>query len=116
MVTLFTLKITNIISHKGTDKTCDCIFPFISNRLSELGNTLDGVGFSLSSPDSDSSLDSDEIVSEIISELTGGTRPFKCYGDVKTPLYEKVVCEIPILVLDKENRPASDDDLTRIRF
>ncbi len=96
--------------------TCNSIFPFISNRLSELGNTLDGVGFSLSSPDSDSSLDSDEIVSEIISELTGGTRPFKCYGDVKTPLYEKVVCEIPILVLDKENRPASDDDLTRIRF
>jgi len=77
---------------------------------------LDGVGYSLSSGESDSSLDSDDIVSEIISELTGVTRPFKCYGDVKTPLYEKVVCEIPILVLDKENRPASDDDLTRIRY
>ncbi len=76
-------------------------------RLSELSNTLDGIGAS--------SFDPDSVFVGIVSELTGA-RPFKSYADLNRPLYEKVVCQIPILVVDKQNRPAEDRDLHGIRF
>ena len=78
-----------------------------NSRLSELGNTLEGIG--------GSSLDPDFVVAEIVSELTGD-RAFKCYADLNRPLYEKVVCQIPVLIVDKESRPAKDQDLHGIRF
>ena len=61
-----------------------------------------------------SQLDAEVITSEIVSSLSGDWA-FKCYANVETPLYEKVVCQIPVLVLDNENRPVLNRDLTRLR-
>ena len=81
----------------------DCFFP----RLNEIGVTLAGVGTSRLEPET--------VVAELVSELTGD-RPFKCYANVERPLYEKVVCQIPVLVLDKDLRPVSDQDLAQVRL
>ena len=73
--------------------------------MTDIGNTLSGIGVARIDPES--------VVSGMISDLTG-SRAFKCYANVERPLYEKVLCQIPILVLDKDNRPVSDQELVRV--
>ena len=76
-------------------------------RLNEIGATLAGIGALRYEPEA--------VVSDLVSELTGD-RAFKCYANVERPLYEKVVCQIPVLVLDKDLRPVSDQDLAQVRL
>lgn len=57
------------------------------------------------------------VINEIITDLTGNVAPFRCYANVKqsSPLYEKVLCQLQLLVLDNNNRPGSVEVLSKIR-
>ena len=42
--------------------------------------------------------------------------PEKALAELSTPLYEKVVCNIPFLVMDKSSKLVSKDRLSKLRY
>ena len=42
--------------------------------------------------------------------------PEKALAELSTPLYEKVVCNIPFLVMDKSRKLVSKDRLSKLRY
>ena len=90
------------------------IFPHLAKRLSDLGNLLDSVSGKIS-PASDENISAEVFEAEIISQ--NSTVPAKILAELSKPLYEKVVCDIPFLVLDSTKKlVARQDALSKLRY
>ena len=92
------------------------IFPHLAKRLSDLGNLLDSVSTKISpgSEVSDENISAEVFEAEIISQTTV---PAKILAELSKPLYEKVVCDIPFLVLDSTKKlVARQDALSKLRY
>jgi len=92
------------------------IFPHLAKRLSDLGNLLDSVSTKISpgSEASDENISAEVFEAEIISQTTV---PAKILAELSKPLYEKVVCDIPFLVLDSTKKlVARQDALSKLRY
>lgn len=85
------------------------IFPHLAKRLSDLGNLLDSVSTKISpgSEASDENISTEVFEAEIISQTTV---PAKILAELSKPLYEKVVCDIPFLVLDSTKKLVARQD------
>lgn len=73
------------------------VLPCVAKRLADLGNVLDSSSMAGEEED-DCSADGLE------AELTG-TRPQRAFAELTTPLYEKVLCEIPLVIVDELGCP-----------
>ena len=90
------------------------IFPHLAKRLSDLGNLLDSVSGKISPAVSDENISAEVFEAEIISQTTV---PAKILAELSKPLYEKVVCDIPFLVLDSTKKlVARKDALSKLRY
>lgn len=92
------------------------IFPHLAKRLSDLGNLLDSVSTKISpgSEASEENISAEVFETEIISQTTV---PAKILAELSKPLYEKVVCDIPFLVLDSTKKlVARQDALSKLRY
>lgn len=58
----------------------------------------------------------DNSIETLEGEIVSGERPEKALAELSTPLYEKVVCNIPFLVMDKSRKLVNRDSLNRIRY
>lgn len=81
----------------------------MAKRLSDLGNLLDQASMSKQGED-DNSIDT--LEGEIVSQGL----PEKALAELSTPLYEKVVCNIPFLVMDKSRKLVNAENLNRLRY
>ena len=93
------------------------IFPHLAKRLSDLGNLLDSVSTKISpgsEASDDENISAEVFEAEIISQTTV---PAKILAELSKPLYEKVVCDIPFLVLDSTKKlVARQDALSKLRY
>lgn len=81
----------------------------MAKRLSDLGNLLDQASMtSKQGGEDDNSIDT--LEGEIVSQGL----PEKALAELSTPLYEKVVCNIPFLVIDKSRKLVSSENLNRL--
>ena len=79
-------------------------------NMFEIGNLLEQASTSSSYGEDENSINSLEC--EIISEGL----PEKALAELSSPLYEKVVCNIPFLVMDKSRKLVSKDRLSKLRY
>ena len=49
-------------------------------------------------------------------EIVSQGLPEKALAELSTPLYEKVVCNIPFLVMDKSRKLITKDSLKKLRY
>jgi len=91
--------INNIVSHQ--------VFPHLAKRLSDLGNLLEQASMSKNGEDENSI---ETLECEIISQGL----PEKALAELSTPLYEKVICNIPFLVMDKSKKLIPKDRLSKL--
>jgi len=91
--------VNSIVSHQ--------VFPHMAKRLSDLGNLLEQASMSKHGEDENSI---DALECEIVSQGL----PEKALAELSTPLYEKVVCNIPFLVMDKSRKLVSKDRLSKL--
>lgn len=71
------------------------VFPHLAKRLSDLGNVLDKASISESGEDNNS-------IEVLEAEIVGDCIPDKAFAELAKPLYEKVVCNIPFLLIDEK--------------
>ena len=85
------------------------IFPLLAKRLSDLGNLLE-----------QASIDKTEEAQNSIEKLEGelittAGIPEKALAELSHPMYEKVICNIPFLIMDSSRKLVSQDNLNKIR-
>ena len=62
------------------------------------------------------SFEDDNSIDTLESEIVSHGLPAKALAELSTPLYEKVVCNIPFLVMDKSQKLVTKDRLSKIRY
>ena len=101
----------NTLNDTITKNINSTVFPNLAKRLSDLGNILDSVGKGQDNDnDDDDSIEAFEA--EIISQVN---IPDKALAELSKPLYEKVVCDIPFLVLDPNKKLVAKQSLSKLR-
>ena len=99
---LNTLPEDNSVNHQ--------IFPLLAKRLSDLGNLLEQVSI-------DNTEEAQNSIEKLESELVNRSGiPEKALAELCHPMYEKVICNIPFLVLDSSKKLVSQDNLNKIRY
>ena len=84
------------------------VFPHLAKRLSDLGNMLDQASTSKNGED-------DNSIEILEAEVVSNGLPDRALAELSSPLYEKVVCSIPFLVLDKTRKLVDKDRLNKLR-
>lgn len=87
------------------------IFPLLARRLSDLGNLLEQVSVENSATSED-----ENSIEKLEHEVIANGIPQKALAELTNPLYEKVICNIPFLVLDSSKKLVSQNNLDKIRY
>ena len=87
------------------------IFPLLARRLSDLGNLLEQVSVENSATSED-----ENSIEKLEHEVIANGIPQKALAELTNPLYEKVICNIPFLVLDASKKLVSQNNLDKIRY
>ena len=90
------------------------IFPLLAKRLSDLGNLLEQASVENSS-DTTEADEHENSIERLENEVIANGIPQKALAELANPLYEKVICNIPFLLLDSSKKLVSQDNLNKIR-
>ena len=91
------------------------IFPLLAKRLSDLGNLLEQASVENSS-DTTEAEEHENSIERLENEVIANGIPQKALAELANPLYEKVICNIPFLLLDSSKKLVSQDNLNKIRY
>ena len=89
------------------------IFPLLAKRLSDLGNLLEQASVENSSDTTEE--EHENSIERLENEVIANGIPQKALAELANPLYEKVICNIPFLLLDSSKKLVSQDNLNKIR-
>ena len=84
------------------------IFPLLAKRLSDLGNLLEQASI-------DKAEEAQNSIEKLECELMSNGIPEKALAELSNPMYEKVICNIPFLIMDSSKKLVSQDNLNKIR-
>ena len=90
------------------------IFPLLAKRLSDLGNLLEQASVENSSDTTEE--EHENSIERLENEVIANGIPQKALAELANPLYEKVICNIPFLLLDSSKKLVSQDNLNKIRY
>ena len=94
-------------SYPDLKNVSNTIFPNLAKRLSDLGNLLDSIGTG-----QEDDINAETFETEIVSK----DDPAKALAELSKPLYEKVICNIPFLVLDPSKKLVAKERLSKLRL
>ncbi len=110
-----------LIEHKTlTSVMGPTILPWIAKKLSDLSNILEDATKPGGNGNNDSvkynSNDEYYSVEAFAKELfSRDGEPERAFAELSNPLYEKVVCDIPLLMVDSKKAIVQDSNLSKLR-
>jgi hypothetical protein len=100
----------NGLDGSDDDSIVSTVLPCVAKRLSDLSNILDEAS-KCSEDDSDNSIEALEI-----ALLSGNDIPVKALAELSNPMYEKVICDIPFLLMDDKRKLIPSKSLSKFRY
>ncbi len=93
------------------------ILPWIAKKLSSLSNILEDATKSESGSAASKADDNFYSVETFARELfSAEVSPDKAFAELSNPLYEKVVCDIPLLMVDSKKDIVPEPNLSKLRY